>query len=433
MIDAAIVGLGRWGRNLVNSVQAGSDKIRFVAGVLRHPATAREYAEKQGLVLHDNLKTALADPKIDAIVLATPHTVHAAQIMAAVKAGKHVFTEKPFTLTQREAAAALRAAAARKVTLAVGYNWRFQPALQEIRNMLQDGRLGKLLHIEGNFCGPSAYRFDKAHWRQSRDEGPAGGMTGRGVHVVDAMLYLGGHVDRVYAQSDRLAQAHGIDDTTSALLHFRNGVTGYLGTVIATAETWRMQVFGSKGWAEVGDVEHLSTWQMRVCYVDPENLLTHHQPQIVSFPDISTERAELEYFADAVTRGERLAVPGGDEEHGVAVFEAMLRSVQKKAPVMIGAAKPKKKVGAAPASGRFRAKMPVDRAALRKKASTLGKTAAKKKAASKQSGAGKKTVAGKAALKKGTAKKRPRPIRKSAKPSTAPRRSTARARRSGRR
>ena len=429
MINAAIVGLGRWGQNLVNSVQGQSDKIRFVAGVLRHPDKAREYAQKQGLVLHDNLKAALADPQIDAIVLATPHTTHAAQIMAAAKAGKHVFTEKPFTLTQKEAAAALRAAAAKKVTLAVGYNWRFQPALQEIRSMLQDGRLGKLLHIEGNFCGPSAYRFGTDHWRQSREEGPAGGMTGRGVHVVDAMLYLAGRVDRVYAQSDRLAQDYGIDDTTSMLFRFRNGVTAYLGTVIATAETWRMQVFGSKGWAEVGDVEHLSTWQMRVCYVDPDNLLTHHRPQIVSFPDVSTERAELEHFADAVARGDTLAMPGGDEEHGVAVFEAILRSAQAKAPVTVGVAAPKKKAGPARAPSPVRVNAAVARAALREKTSAPGKTAAKKKAAAK-----KKVAVRTTAVRKGAARKQPRAaVRKTAKRSTAPRRSTARARRSGRR
>ena len=67
----------------------------------------------------------------------------------------------------------MQACAEHKVTLAVGYNWRFQPALQEIARMLADGRLGKLLHIEGNFCGPSVYRFGRDHWRQDRDEGPA--------------------------------------------------------------------------------------------------------------------------------------------------------------------------------------------------------------------------------------------------------------------
>jgi len=259
MINAAIVGLGRWGQNLVNSVQGKSDQIRFVAGVLRHPEKARDYAQQQGLVLHDNLDAVLKDPAIDAIVLATPHTVHAEQIIRAARAGKHVFTEKPFTLTREEATEALRIARAKKVTLAVGYNWRFQPALQEIRAMLNDGRLGKLLHIEGNFCGPSVYRFGKDHWRQSREEGPGGGMTGRGVHVVDAMLYLAGHVDSVYAQSYRLAQDFGIDDTTSMLFRFRNGTTAYLGTVIATAETWRMQIFGANGWVEVGASLYISS------------------------------------------------------------------------------------------------------------------------------------------------------------------------------
>ena len=336
MINAAIVGLGRWGQNLVNSVQGKSDRIRFTAGVLRHPENAREYAERQGITLHRDLDKVLADPAIDAIVLATPHTVHGEQILAAVKAGKPVFTEKPFTLTSREAAEAIRAAERANVTVAVGYNWRFQPALQEIRRMLEDGRLGKLLHIEGNFCGPSVYRFKKEHWRQQREEGPAGGMTGRGVHVVDAMLYLAGHVDTVHAQSYRLALDYGIDDTTSMLFRFRSGATGYLGTIISTAETWRMQVFGSRGWVEVGDVEHLTTWQMRVCFIDPQNLLNHQRPQVMTFPQTSTERAELENFADAVADRRPLAITGGDEKHGVAVLEAILASAERSETVRVG-------------------------------------------------------------------------------------------------
>ena len=110
-------------------------------------------------------------------------------------------------------------------------------------------------------------------------------MTGRGVHVVDAMLYLAGAIDQVYAQSFRLAQDFGVDDTTSMLFRFKSGATGYLGTVIASAETWRMQVFGSKGWAEVGDVEHLTTWQMKVCYLDPANIIVKQKPQLMTFDD----------------------------------------------------------------------------------------------------------------------------------------------------
>jgi len=335
VINAAIIGLGRWGQNLVNSIQGKSAKIRIVAGATRTVAKAADYAKKQGFPLYDSYRTVLADPSIDAIVLATPHTQRVELISAAAKAGKHVFTEKPLSLTLQNAQTCIQACADHKVTLAVGYNWRFQPALQEVRRMLDDGRLGKLLHIEGNFCGPSVYRFGADHWRLDREEGPAGGMTGRGVHVVDAMLFLSGRIDTVFAQSCRRALDYGIDDTTSMLLRFRNGATGYLGTFIATAETWRMQVFGSKGWAEVGDVQHLTTWEMRVCFVDPDNLHTHHQPQTISFPQTSTERAELEHFADAIEAGRPLAIAGGDEVHGVAVLEGILESAAKNTTVRI--------------------------------------------------------------------------------------------------
>lgn len=335
MINAAIIGLGRWGQNLVNSVQGKSKLIRFVAGAVRTPSKVQEYADSQGMRLYDDYRKMLADPAIDAIVLATPHDLHAELIGAAARAGKHVFTEKPFTMTTESAKDAVRACARKGLTLAVGYNWRFQPALQEIRRMLDDGRLGKLLHIEGNFCGPSVYWYPRDHWRQSKDEGP-GGMTGRGVHTLDAMLYLAGQIDTVYAQSFRRVLDYGLDDTTSMLFRFKGGASGYLGTFIATAETWRMQVFGSKGWVEVGDIDHLPTWQMRVCLLNPDNLRERKRPQLISFPDTSTERAELEHFAAAVARKQPLAVAGGDEIHGVTALEAILESARSGKPVKVG-------------------------------------------------------------------------------------------------
>ena len=324
MLRAAIVGIGTWGQNLVRSVD-GSDRIRFVAGATRTRAKAEEFCSKHGIALSGSYDE-LLDSDVDAVVLTTPHSQHGSEILAAARAGKHVFVEKPLGLSLEEAGAAVAACAQSEVTLAVGYNWRFQPALREIKAMLDDGRLGKLLHLEGNFCGPSAYRFTREHWRQDRDEAPAGGMTGRGVHVVDAMLYLGGRIDAVAAQSLRLAQDFGMDDTTSMLFRFRSGPSGYLGTVVATAETWRLQAFGSKGWAEVGDVEHLTTWQLRACFIDPKDLNRKAKPQTIGFPPVSTERAELEHFAESALARRPLAVPGGDEVHNVAVLEAIVKS-----------------------------------------------------------------------------------------------------------
>ena len=335
MLRAAIVGIGTWGRNLVESVQGKSEVIRFVAGATRTPPRAADFCRRHEIRLAASYAELLGDPQVDAVVLATPHSQHCAQIVAAARAGKHVFTEKPLGVDAKSSAEAVAACAERKLTLAVGYNWRFQPALAEAKRMLEDGRLGRLLHIEGNFCGPSAYRFALEHWRQDRDEAPAGGMTGRGVHVVDAMLYLAGPIGSVFAQSERLAQPGGVDDTTSMLFRFRSGATGYLGTVIATAETWRLQVFGAKGWVEVGDVEHLHTWSMKAAFIDPANIARKSPPQVLTFPKISTERAELEHFARAALERRAIAVPRGDEAQNVAVLEAILRSAREGRPVSL--------------------------------------------------------------------------------------------------
>ena len=83
MIRAAIVGLGGWGQNLVASVQGKSDAIRFTAGATRTPEKSRAFADAHGFPLHDRYEKVLADPAIDAVVLATPHRLHAGQIIAA--------------------------------------------------------------------------------------------------------------------------------------------------------------------------------------------------------------------------------------------------------------------------------------------------------------------------------------------------------------
>src|SRR5271165_6249599 len=103
MIDAAIVGLGRWGQTLVESVQGKSDRLRFTRAVVRSPEPHRRFAEASGLALTSDFAKVLDDPSVTAVVLATPHSLHCGQIIAAASAGKHVFCEKPLTLTKAEA------------------------------------------------------------------------------------------------------------------------------------------------------------------------------------------------------------------------------------------------------------------------------------------------------------------------------------------
>src|SRR5215210_5226554 len=102
-----MVGIGRWGRTLVGSVQGKSEAFRFTAGHNRTRANAEAFCAEHGLKLADSLDEILADPEIDAVVFATPHSEHGRQVERAAAAGKHVFMEKPFTLDRRSAARAL--------------------------------------------------------------------------------------------------------------------------------------------------------------------------------------------------------------------------------------------------------------------------------------------------------------------------------------
>ena len=244
MLEVAICGLGRWGGRLIESVK-DSDKIRFVKNVTRDPARHAAFAD-QGLALTTSYDEVLADPAIDAVVLATPHSHHHVEIGAAAKAGKHVFVEKPFTLTAATARQAVEACRAAGVTLWLGFNRRYAPARIEMLRRIIAGEIGEVLHIEANFSGGSGYRLEAGMWRANRTESPGGAMTARGVHALDVMMEIAGEVKSVFAVSERRKIAVEVDDVTVAMMRFSGGATGYLGSLHATGECWRVQALDRK-------------------------------------------------------------------------------------------------------------------------------------------------------------------------------------------
>jgi predicted dehydrogenase len=322
MLHAGIVGLGLWGQRLVASCD-GSSLIRFTAAVTRTPAKAADFARARNLPLGSDLAALLADPAIEAVVLATPHSQHAQQMIAAAAAGKHIFVEKPFTLDKPGAEAAVAAARDAGVVLALGQNRRFLPAIRELKRLIDDGVLGTILHAEGNISAPAGYRYRAGAWRASAAESPAGGMTGLGIHVVDALIHLAGDIAEVTAQSFRRVLTIDIDDTTAMLFRFTSGASGGLVTLAATAPIWRLQIFGSKGWAEMRGETRL------------EVALIDGKPSATDYPVVDKERAELEAFARAVAGEAPYPIPPAEAIHGVAVLEAIVRSAKTGASVTL--------------------------------------------------------------------------------------------------
>ena len=323
MIRAAIVGLGRWGRSLVASVQDKSEDIRFVAAYTRTRATAEDFCREHGVPLTDSYEQILANPNVDAVVLATPHSLHEGQIMAAAAAGKHIHVEKPITLTRASADAAVAAARKAGVVLAVGYCRRFHPSVVELRRRLRDGRLGTVVSMVAQHTTSTGQFIPPDNWRAAPEEAPGGALTAVGVHALDHMIEFAGRVRDVRCVTARNLPGPS-DDTTTVMLRFDSGATGLIFCSVATATNFSFTLYGSKGLAEISK-PNLQTFRFVPTSVEaPTGPVTAPADDIREHPSFDILHAELTAFARAIR--ERTPYPVAIDEvlHGMSVFDAIV-------------------------------------------------------------------------------------------------------------
>jgi predicted dehydrogenase len=322
MINAAIVGLGWWGKNIVQCVQGKSTKLRFVHGVSKEIDAALPIAEANGFTLSDDLEQALADKRVQAVVLATPHSLHADQIVRVATAGKPVFCEKPLSLKRADAERAVAACAKVGIPLGVGQNKRFWPSMVELRRVAASGALGRIMHIEGHYSNENSGMHFSA-WRDSPGESPGGGMTGTGIHLLDAFVSVGGPMSEVNARVVTHRTGRDPRDAASVMFRFASNVSGYFGLVRASPVYWRVHVFGDEGSVEaLGETEIV----MRARGGKVERR---------EFPKVDSIRVEIDAFADAAAGRSPYPITPSEMVDTIAAFEAIIRSMETGRPVSI--------------------------------------------------------------------------------------------------
>jgi predicted dehydrogenase len=319
MINCAIVGLGRWGRNLVGAAR-GHNRLKLTRAVETDIERARNFCAEHELGLTGDFDAVLADDDVDAVLLATPHSLHLPQVIAAAFAKKHVFCEKPLALRRDHAARMFDACRTAGVILAVGHNRRFWPSMRALRDIVGGGELGTILHIEGHNSNENSEAITDG-WRLSPEESPGGGLTGAGLHVLDAFVSLLGPARQIFARLNSRDTGPPPRDSAVLSIDFANGVTGTLATVRATPFYWRVHVFGTKGSAEVLDE---GTLVLRK---------SGGAPQVIKYHAIDTLAAELDAFADAVENRHPFPVPQDQVLATLAAFEAALSSMKTGQPV----------------------------------------------------------------------------------------------------
>jgi predicted dehydrogenase len=333
MLRVAIVGLGWWGKTLVSAVQGKSEDLKFVLAATRTRAKAEEFCRDHRIVVVEDFDAVLADPTVDAVVLATPHSQHGDQVRRAAAARKHVFCEKPFTLTAADARGAVDAARKAGIVLAVGFNRRFHPSMAELRRRVRDGALGVVETCISEHTAGAGASIQPGYWRADPSETPAGAMTGIGIHTVDTMIHLFGRITEVHCVTARRAAPH-VDDTTTVLIKFADGLSGMFFGSLTTVPNYRLAVYGSKGFAEITK-PNLDEFRLAPT---PDPKLGHlavMEPKLKTTAGFDTLAAELDTFAKCIRDKTPYPVPTDEVLHGVEVFEAIVNSAKAGTPMKL--------------------------------------------------------------------------------------------------
>jgi predicted dehydrogenase len=317
-LGIAVCGLGWWGRVIVPLAKT-SQKLRVVRVVDPDPKAA-SFASEQNVPLC-TFDEALKDPAVQGVVLCTPHTLHTEQIIKAASAKKHVFCEKPLSLSREAVLKAVKAVNDNGVKLAVGHEKRFEPPIQEAMRLVKSGELGLPLQIEANFVQDKFLSLPADNWRLSSKEAPAGPMTATGIHLLDLSVGVFGTAQRVFASVKTLGSHLVNGDTLAILVDFGKG-HALLNACLATPFDGRFAVYCSKGWVEVRDKAHPEApagWVLT-------KTLRGKDKETKEFPPAKAVLANLEAFADAATGGKPYPVPQEEMIANVSALEAIFKS-----------------------------------------------------------------------------------------------------------
>lgn len=316
MLNAAIVGLGWWGRVLVEAVQHRSHAIRFTRGVTLEPELVHDFARQYELCIGTQLDDVLADASIEAVVLATPHSLHVDQIVQVARAGKAVFCEKPLAFKGADARRALQAVDAADVVLGLGHDKRWLPAVCALAELVTSGDIGEVLHVEGQYSNDFSSQGLTGAWRQSRAETPAGGLSGPGLHVLDALLAIAGPAVRVAGLMHDKSQGAIPADAVALLMRLESGATATVTSVRGVPDVFRLAVFGTGGWAEV-------------CAMDRLQVAMKGRPLIRrEFATAECVRLALEAFAAAVRGRTAFPISRADMMQTVCTMEAAAAAIE---------------------------------------------------------------------------------------------------------
>jgi predicted dehydrogenase len=335
-MKAAVAGLGFMGPTHIEALRRAAVDVVGLVGIDR--AEGERVAERLHVPkVYDNFEQLIKDKDVEVVHLCTPNNLHHPMAKLALKAGKHVISEKPLALDSKQAAELVKLAAERNLVGAVNYNLRFYPLNHEARARVQDGDIGKVFLIHGGYCQDWLLLPTDWNWRLDPLEGGTlRAVADIGTHWLDAMCWVTGlKVTAVMADmstivktrfkphkavetySGKLAVATDGDpveikteDYAGILLEFDNGARGTL--TLSQVSSGRKNCF----WWEINGSDSSMSWDQET----PNQLWIGHRdrPNEILLKDPSLMKPDARKVA---------AYPGGHAEGYPDTFSQMVRTV----------------------------------------------------------------------------------------------------------
>ncbi|HZQ07727.1 MAG TPA: inositol 2-dehydrogenase [Anaerolineae bacterium] len=330
-IHIGLIGTGRIGRLHAANLARHVPGAHLAAVVDVNRASAEQAAREFNVPLvFENIQDLISRPEIDAVVICSSTDTHAPFIIAAARAGKHIFCEKPIALNLPSIDTALQAVAAHGVKLMVGFNRRYHSNFKKIRELIAAGKIGRpyLVRITSHDSKPPPIEYVKVSGGIFLD------MT---IHDFDMARYLlGDEVTELYATGNVLVDpaigAAGDVDTAVVVMRYVNGA-------ICTIENSRQAVYGYDQRVEVlgseGALSSSNEYPDSVTHHARDGV--HSSPTYFGFTDLyaDTYIAEMTAFVDSIEKNTEPPVTGKDGRVPLVMGLAATRSLREHRPVRL--------------------------------------------------------------------------------------------------
>ena len=243
MIKLGIIGFGKMGKIRANAIQSNC------LGEVKHVYDKDKSIDFRGHKKAESIDTLINHSDIDAIFICTPNYLNKPLTIQGLKAGKHIFCEKPPAFNAKEVGEVRKVEAASGKKLMYGFNHRHHESIQYMKRLIDSEEYGKLLWIRGRYGKSVDENFYK-NWRSKKELAGGGIFLDQGIHMLDLFIYLGGNFDEVRAFVSNLYWNLDIEDNVFAI--YKNLKTGVVASLHSTMTQWRhlfsLEVFLERGY-----------------------------------------------------------------------------------------------------------------------------------------------------------------------------------------